>query len=432
MSHTSRFIPWLEAHPARSLAFSDGGSDRAFVAELLAQPLYCRASRSSVQRWEVMFRCRAPSQAHAQQWHVYGMDVGMKQRSTLLARAAFCELLVLRMMHFGGVCGVKYPLRHAACVVSRRHFLLSKDLAYGLFQEGQRLYEQQIFSDAVKSWAQAALVQHAASHAFLSNMLIHGFQSDRRPYFAEDVKRAFELAAAGTAMGCAHSKGMLGLCLVDGAGVSKDVGNGLALARESAAAGSRFGQLTVGWCYHRGLGVAQDGREARRWYRLAVAQGHAEAQYKLGLLFHNRDVPSRNADKKAARWFSHAAAQGHARSQYAFAECLEDGDGVAQDFAEAVRWWRLLAAQGDDYAQFRVGRLFREGHSHGNAKDTEEAKQWYNNGAGRGYHLGGCQPAKRSYPAKRCYSAWENHSSDSSESSSLSGESELSSSESSF
>ena len=422
------FTAWLEAHPARSLACSD----RAFVAELSAQSLYCRASRSSVQRWEVMFRCRAPSQAHAQQWHVYGMDVGLKQRSTLLARAAFCELLVLRMMHFGGVCGVKYPLRHAACVVSRRHFL-SKDLAYSLFQEGQRLYEQHIFSDAVKSWAQAALLQHAASHAFLSNMLIHGFQSDRRPYFAEDVKRAFELAAAGTAMGCAHSKGMLGLCLVDGAGVAKDVGNGLALARESAAAGSRFGQHTVGWCYHRGMGVAQDCREARRWYRLEEAQGHAEAQYKLGTLFHNRDVPSRNADKKAARWFSLAAAQGHARSQYAFAECLEDGDGVAQDFAEAVRWYRLLAAQGDDYAQFRVGRLFREGHSHGNAKDTEEAKQWYSNGAAQGYHMMcGGKPPRRSYPAKRAYSAWENYSSDSSESSSLSGESELSSSESSF
>ena len=414
MSHsdTSRLIiAWLEAHPARSLAYSNGDSDRAFVAELSAQPLYCQASRSSVQRWEVMFRCRVPYQAHAQQWHVYGMDVGMKQRSTLLSRAAFCELLVLKMMHFGGVCGVKYPLRHAACVVSRRHFLLSKDLAYGLFQEGQRLYEQQIFSDAVKSWAQAALVQHAASHAFLSNMLIHGYQSDRRPYFAEDMKRAFKLAAAGTAMGCAHSKGMLGLCLVDGAGVAKDVGNGLALARESAAAGSRFGQHTVGWCYDRGLGVAQDCREARRWYRLAVAQGHAEAQHNLGTLFHNRDLPSRNADKKAARWFSLAAAQGHARSQYVFAQCLEYGDGVAQDYAEAVRWYRLLAAQGYEYAQFRVGRLFREGHSHGNAKDIEEAKRWYSNGVAQGFQLMCGVKA-----AKRCYSALETYSSDSSES----------------
>jgi hypothetical protein len=91
-----RAVIWFKSHPALSLA----RPDPAFVAELTAHPLYCLASRSSVQRWEVMFRCRAPSQAHAQQWNINSIDVGLKQRSTLLARAALCELLVLRLMHF--------------------------------------------------------------------------------------------------------------------------------------------------------------------------------------------------------------------------------------------------------------------------------------------------------------------------------------------
>jgi hypothetical protein len=56
------FVESLKAHPAFSLVRDDG----EFVAELTAHPLYCRASRSSVQRWEVMFHCRAPSQACAQ------------------------------------------------------------------------------------------------------------------------------------------------------------------------------------------------------------------------------------------------------------------------------------------------------------------------------------------------------------------------------
>ena len=84
-------------------------------------------------------------------------------------------------------------------------------------------------------------------------MLIEG-----RPGVAKDVKRAFELAAAGAALGCAHSKGALGCCLVTGAGVAKDEARGLALGRESEAAGSCFGQHIVGWCYHNGLCVAQD------------------------------------------------------------------------------------------------------------------------------------------------------------------------------
>ena len=102
-----------------------------FVAELMAQSSYCLASQSSLQRWEAMFRCRAPSQAFAPQWHVLGIDVGLKQRSTLFTRAALCELLVLRLMRFQGAYHVTHPLRHVTCVVSRRHFFFSKNRTDG-------------------------------------------------------------------------------------------------------------------------------------------------------------------------------------------------------------------------------------------------------------------------------------------------------------
>jgi TPR repeat protein len=366
------FIAWFEAHPALSVA----GPDRAFVAELTAHPLYCRASRSSVQHWEVMFRCRAPSQAHAQQWHVYGIDVGLKQRSTLLARAALCELLVLRLMRFRGACRVRYPQQVAACVVSRRHFLVSKNQAQRLFQEGQRLCEQQRFGDAAKSWGQAALLQHAASHAFLLNMMFYG-----RPDVCKDEKRAFELAAAGAAMSCAHCKGMLGDCFVSGAGVAKDAGKGLALARESAAAGSCFGQLVVGWCYGEGEEVAQDETEAVRLYGLAAAQGYALAQYYLGIMFHHgRGVAQDYAE--AVRLYRLSAAQGYASAQRNLGFMFDNGQGVAQDYADAVRLYRLSAAQGNAGAQFLLGCMFEEGL--GVAQDNAEAIRLYRLAAAQG------------------------------------------------
>ena len=366
------FIESFKAHPALSLACPD----RAFVAELAAHPLYCRASRSSVQRWEVMFYCRAPSQAHVQQRNVYGIDIGLKQRSTLLARAALCELLVLRLMRFGGACRVRYPQHHATCVVSRRHFLLSKNLADGLFREGQRWYEQQRFSDAAKSWGQAALLQHAASHAFLSTMLLEG-----RPDVPKDEKRAFELAAAGAAMGCAHSKGALGRCLAAGQGVAKDEGKGLALGRGSAAAGSCFGQFVVGRCYNAGWGVAQDYAEAVRWYRLAAAQGHAVGQSNLGtMLDKGRGVTQDRAE--ALRWYRLSAAQGFAGAQFNLGVMFEDGRGVAQDYAEAVRWYRLAAAQGHAAAQYYLGCMLQDGR--GVAQDRAEAIRLFRLAAAQG------------------------------------------------
>jgi TPR repeat protein len=365
------FMAWLEAHPARHLAGPE------FVAELTAHPLYCRASRSSVQRWEVVFRCRAPSQAHAQQWHVYGIDVGLKKRSTLLARAALCELLVLRLMRFRGACRVRYPQQVATCVVSRRHFLISKNLVGGLLQEGQRMYEQQRFIDAAKSWGQAALLQHAASHAFLSDMLIEG-----RPDVANHTKRAFELAAAGAAMGCAHSKGALGRCLVIGAGVAKDVGKGLALARESAASGSCFGQFVVGWCYQQGVGIAQNYAEAMQLFRLAAAQGHASAQSNLGIMFSSGQGVAQDY-AEAARWWYLAAVRGDASAQCNLGVMFRCGVGVAQDYEEALRLYRLAAAQGHANAQNNLGLMFHYGQ--GVAQDDAEAIQWFRLAAAQGH-----------------------------------------------
>jgi TPR repeat protein len=188
--------------------------------------------------------------------------------------------------------------------------------AEAVFQEGLRLYGEQRFSEAAERWGRAALQQHGPSHAHLSNMLIEG-----RPGVARDVNRAFYLASAGAALGCAHSKGALGRCYVWGHGVAMDHPIGLALGRESEAAGSCFGQFVVGRCYYFGFGgVAQDYAEAVRLLRLAAAQGRADAQFNLGLMF-------------------------------------ENGQGVAKDRAEAIQLYRLAAAQGQANATAALRRL---------------------------------------------------------------------------
>jgi TPR repeat protein len=219
------------------------------------------------------------------------------------------------------------------------------------FLEGRLLFGQQRYSDAAKSWGQAVLLQHGPSHAFLSQMLSTG-----RPGVAKDDKRAFELAAAGAALGCAHSKGALGRCYFNGTGVAKDEGKGLALGRESAAAGSCFGQYVVGFSYETGRGVAREYAEAVRLYRLAAAQGHALAQNRLGMCFeHGRGVAQDHAE--AVRLFWLAAAQGDAVAQNTLGKQFEEGQGVAQDRAEAIRWFRLSAAQGTQDASLWLKKL---------------------------------------------------------------------------
>jgi uncharacterized protein len=60
---------------------------------------------------------------------------------------------------------------------------------------------------------------------------------------------------------------------------------------------------------------------------------------------------------EAVRLYSLAAAQGDADAQVRLGYMFETDRGVAQDIAEAIRWYRLSAAQGDSDATAALKRL---------------------------------------------------------------------------
>ena len=57
--------------------------------------------------------------------------------------------------------------------------------------------------------------------------------------------------------------------------------------------------------------------------------------------------------------------------------------GVPEDDAEAVRWFRLAAEQGDAYAQYNLGRMYANGE--GVPEDFVEAVAWYRKAAEQGH-----------------------------------------------
>ena len=58
------------------------------------------------------------------------------------------------------------------------------------------------------------------------------------------------------------------------------------------------------------------------------------------------------------------------------------GEGVLQDYFEAVKWWRLAAEQGDTGAQNNLGTMYLEGN--GVLQDNVRAHMWYNIAATEG------------------------------------------------
>ena len=110
--------------------------------------------------------------------------------------------------------------------------------------------------------------------------------------------------------------------------------------------------------------------------------GNPRVQLTLGLKYASGDGVTED-DAEAVRWFRVAADGGHARAQFNLAVMYASGDGVAEDDAEAVRWFRAAADQGHVRAQYSLGVMY--GNGDGVAEDDAEAARWYQLAADQGH-----------------------------------------------
>ena len=114
--------------------------------------------------------------------------------------------------------------------------------------------------------------------------------------------------------------------------------------------------------------------------RARAEQGDAEAQSNLGYMYDTgQGVPQDYAE--AMRWYRLAADQGYDGAQNNLGVMYDNGQGVPQDYAESVRWYRLAADQGDAGAQTNLGRMYGTGR--GVPQDYVQAHMWSNLAASR-------------------------------------------------
>lgn len=85
---------------------------------------------------------------------------------------------------------------------------------------------------------------------------------------------------------------------------------------------------------------------------------------------------------EAVKWYRKAAEQGYALAQYNLGAMYGNGNGVTQDYAEAVKWLRKAAEQGYASAQFYLGVGYYKGE--GVIQDNVYAHMWWNIAASLG------------------------------------------------
>ena len=111
-------------------------------------------------------------------------------------------------------------------------------------------------------------------------------------------------------------------------------------------------------------------------------QDDAETLYNIGRRYYNDDGVAQNY-AKAIEWFRQAAEQGYAAAQSAIGLCHYYGRGVTQDYTQAVVWYRKAAEQGNATAQYNLGVCYESGQ--GVTKDNAQAVYLFRQAAEQGY-----------------------------------------------
>ncbi|CAM9933197.1 unnamed protein product, partial [Ectocarpus fasciculatus] len=173
----------------------------------------------------------------------------------------------------------------------------------------------------------------------------------------------------------------LGLRLVSGDGIEKDL-SGAALWFEKAAENGHAGsQYMLAICYlNIDGGIARNCGEVERLLLLAANQDHVDAMYELGLLFRGHyKTGCRNhlCTYNRFRLYTLAADKGHTDAIYAQGLCYKNGQGVPEDSDKALIFFRRAALQGHCDAQFVAGLALQQASRDSEEEDAVEAVKMF-------------------------------------------------------
>ena len=107
--------------------------------------------------------------------------------------------------------------------------------------------------------------------------------------------------------------------------------------------------------------------------------GDVDAQYQVGLAYELGQTVSVD-EAEAARWFRQAALQGNVEAQYHLARLVSRGaKGLKQDYPTALKLYQDAAAKGYAPAMDALGQAYQQGR--GTEVDLAKAAEWYQKAA---------------------------------------------------
>ncbi|MEI7939620.1 MAG: DUF4352 domain-containing protein [Verrucomicrobiota bacterium] len=118
---------------------------------------------------------------------------------------------------------------------------------------------------------------------------------------------------------------------------------------------------------------------------LAAEKGDPLTQFNLGAMYEYGEGVTQDFGE-AIKWYRKSAEQGYPHAQFKVGLAYVEGRGVVANYAEGVKWYRRAAEQGDVWSQYNMGNCYQYGY--GLPQSYEEAFKWYSFAAQQGLAFG--------------------------------------------
>lgn len=171
------------------------------------------------------------------------------------------------------------------------------------------------------------------------------------------------------------------VCLLEGRGVERHLGEACSLLREAAKAGMPLAMENLAAL------LIQDNtpmalREGVHWTRRAAAHGMPQATYNMGV-FCEKGIEMPQDYAKALEWYHKASELGWAPADLSIGAAHAEGRGVPADYSEAVKWYEKAAHAGVAQAQYNMGTCYTMGL--GVEQNHVKAVEWYRKAVEQNY-----------------------------------------------
>lgn len=250
-----------------------------------------------------------------------------------------------------------------------------------LFRSGQNLLQKNM--DSAYEWfKKAADAGYAKAMSHIGDMYLNGEYGKKGDQNDYDMARQWYEKAAENGDFGAYAK--IGDMYVKGRGVEKDVDKGLAEYKKGIDLGDPGAMLKMGYYYNTILDDP-DYAEALKYYTKAMNAGNISAMYNVGILYRNGSGVAKDY-QEAARFFRMADEEGFTDAACRLGDMYIDGllsdDQKTPDYEKAFKYYKKALDAGSKEPLNSLGYMYDHGFYV--QKDPETARKYFKEAADNG------------------------------------------------